>query len=527
MTTDILRVTQALTQPVIPPKAQAAVDLVLTFRVEQPGKVQGKAPRLPLNLSVVIDRSGSMSGKPLQQAIAATEVLLGQLVPDDTLSVVTFDGKVTTVVRPQAVTKTAAIRKAVRTIRPGGSTNLHGGWVRGCKHVLASQPARQFRRVLLLTDGQATDGITDTKKLIAEARKLASSGVPTTTLGFGKGFNEDLLIGMAEASGGNFYFIETPGDASQVFQIEGESLTSVTVRNLTVTLTPARGVKIREILNRLPTTTKPTGVVVTGGDVYATEERIIAIEMNVPAQTRIKKNLPLLEVAYTYDPVLSRNNVTVIGEPVSGQFSVAVDVAKNASHANFDVLQQAARIRVAWVKEQAVKLADARNHTEAASALRGVVKRLREHELDEEYEIAEEVAQLKHFATALEKGEFGADDRKMLRDQAYQGRNRNRSDLNARGGAGGSARGLPTTDTATGGVEVRCVRKGGKFRVSVVTPGYKRDFRVLLPRGIREEGVHYVVDRLELSKNGTFYRPVGTLRRLTKPKTGAPAGSTT
>src|SRR5579871_1108732 len=189
MTTDILRVTHALTQPVIPPKAPAVVDLVLTFRVERPGAIHGPVPRLPLNLSVVIDRSGSMSGKPLQQAVAATEVLLDQLGPADTLSVVAYDDKVMTVVPPQPVTDATSVRKLVRKIRPGGSTDLHGGWVEGCDHVLAGGTARQVRRVLLLTDGQANVGITDPKTLIAEARARATAGVPTTTLGFGRGFN--------------------------------------------------------------------------------------------------------------------------------------------------------------------------------------------------------------------------------------------------------------------------------------------------------------------------------------------------
>src|SRR5262249_61420338 len=73
-------------------------------------------------------------------------------------------------------------------------------------------------------------------------------------------------------------------------------------------------------------------------------------------------------------------------------------------------------------------------------------------------------------------------------------------------------------DSAEGGVELACVHEGGKLRIKVVSPGYEPDFEVLFPRGIREEGVHYVVDRLETSKNGTFYRAEGNIRRLTGPK---------
>src|SRR5262249_14626593 len=151
-------------------------------------------------------------------------------------------------------------------IRTGGSTNLHGGWIQGCQHVLRRPGERLVRRVLLLTDGQANVGITAPRKLIKAAREQAEKGALTTTLGFGSGFNEDLLIGMAEASGGNFYFIETPEDACQVFHIEGESLTSIAAEHLTVTLKPApdSGVKVREVLNHYPARSRAGGLVVTG-----------------------------------------------------------------------------------------------------------------------------------------------------------------------------------------------------------------------------------------------------------------------
>src|SRR5262249_23725380 len=155
-----------------------------------------------------------------------------QLEAGDTLSVVAYDDKVTTAVPPQQLADPEAVRKALRKIKPGGSTNLHGGWLQGCEHVLQREGERLIHRVLLLTDGQANVGICSPKSLIAAAKKQANKGVLTTTLGFGGGFNEDLLIGMAEASGGNFYFIETPEDATQVFHIEGESLTTIAVQNL-------------------------------------------------------------------------------------------------------------------------------------------------------------------------------------------------------------------------------------------------------------------------------------------------------
>jgi Ca-activated chloride channel family protein len=262
--TTLLQPHFALTTHLSPGKTPTAADVLLTFRVERTGALAGPGPRLPLALSVVIDRSGSMSGKPLQQAIAAAETLVNQLDGRDEVSVVVFDDTAKTVVEPTPADRHDAIRKSLRSIHPGGATNLHGGWLAGCEHVRdhAAGDGRVIRRVLLLTDGQANVGTTDPKALAKVAAEWAKRDISTTTLGFGRDFDEDLLLKLAEASGGNFYYIETPDDACQVFQIEGETLTSVAVQNLVLTLRPAAGsgVVVRRPANRiLPTGSASAG----------------------------------------------------------------------------------------------------------------------------------------------------------------------------------------------------------------------------------------------------------------------------
>ncbi|HEX4613796.1 MAG TPA: VWA domain-containing protein, partial [Urbifossiella sp.] len=519
--TTVLQPHYALTDHLAPGQAPTVTDLLLTFRVERLGAVHGPGPRLPLNLSIVIDRSGSMGGKPLRQAIAAAETLIDQLDRRDTVSVVVYDDSVKTVVAPQPVTDADAIRKLIRKVHPGGATNLHGGWVQGCEHVAGHDVGggRTIGRALLLTDGQANVGVTDPKKLAAEAAAWAAKGVSTTTLGFGRDFDEDVLLKMAEASGGNFYYIETPDDACQVFQIEGETLTSVAVQNLVLTLRPAAGsgVTVKDVVNRYPARPTAKGLEVTAGDVYAAEDKLIGVEIEVPPQARGKKALALVEVEYTYDLVVTDGANRGRVEAAGGTFTVAVPVDKTAPTRDVDVVRQAARLRVARAKEEAVVFSDAARTADAAAVLRGAAENLRRQQLDEEFDLAEEAAQLDYFADHFTAGGLSGPDRKTLRDQAYQGRTRNRDDLTARGGWGGSAAKLPTADAVGSGVEVRCVRDGGKLRVQPVSAGYEPDFRVLFPRGAREPGVHYVVDRLDLSANGTFYKPVGEIRRLTKP----------
>src|SRR6185369_13561882 len=163
-------------------------------------------------------------------------------------------------------------------VHAGGCTNLSGGWLEGVKHVAQHRSSELVNRVLLLTDGQANVGVTDPAVLIKTARQKAEEGVITTTLGFGSGFNEDLLIGMARAAEGNFYFIESPEDVAQVFKIELEGLASVVGQNLVVTVRPSEAVEHGWVLNNYRTTERDKEIDVIVGDVYAVEDRVLVLE---------------------------------------------------------------------------------------------------------------------------------------------------------------------------------------------------------------------------------------------------------
>lgn len=109
-------------QPILPVGSSSKTDLLLRFRADIP-----ESPRRNLNLSLVIDRSGSMAGASLRYAIQAAESVVDRLEAEDILSVVVYDDAVDTVVPPQPVTDKAALKNALRRVRPGGITNLSGG----------------------------------------------------------------------------------------------------------------------------------------------------------------------------------------------------------------------------------------------------------------------------------------------------------------------------------------------------------------------------------------------------------------
>ncbi len=514
-----MRVSYACSPPVLPVNGPATLDVLITFHAEAP---EGpRPPRRPLNLSLVIDRSGSMAGEPLKQAIAASEALVERLGPDDVLSVVVFDDKADTVLEPEHVGDKASIRQRLRKVKAGGCTNLSGGWLKGCGHVLARRGGATINRVLLLTDGRANQGVTKADVLIKTAREKAEAGVVTTTLGFGSNFDEDLLIGMARAAGGNFYFIQTPDDAASVFEIEAESLAEVAAQNLSVTLTPAPGGpdKVGELLSDYRTEGKAGGVtIVAMGDAFQGEDKTLAFEVTVPAQKKPHTALPLFNASYTYEEVTGGGIRRSEGQQPLGITVPVVTVEQAAAAAiDVEVLLRVSRIRIARAKDAAIEQSDRGNRAKAAETLRLAIADLKAKGLDERFEIAEEIAQLEHFVAGIERGKLDAAGRKEMRDQSYQARARGRTDLAQRGVAGGSARDLEAVKSAEGGVELACHREGGKLRIRVVSAGYDPTFNIQFPRTVREEGIHYVVDALQTSADGTFYRAVGKVRRLVLP----------
>jgi Ca-activated chloride channel homolog len=265
-------------QSILPANIPSEVNLLLRFGVDQP-----QTRRRNLNLSLVIDRSGSMAGSPLHHALRAAESVVDQLEPEDTLSVVVYDDAVAVPVPPQSVQNKTELKAAIAQVYAGGITNLSGGWLKGCEFVKQNLDPQKINRVLLLTDGHANMGIQDPRILTATAGQKAEEGVSTTTLGFAQGFNEDLLIGMARAAAGNFYFIQSVDDATQVFGIELDSLRAVVGQNLTVTLELAPGVQLLDTLSLAQVKTVDGKTVISLGDIYESEDKLLGLRLALPA----------------------------------------------------------------------------------------------------------------------------------------------------------------------------------------------------------------------------------------------------
>ncbi|MEH1827907.1 MAG: VWA domain-containing protein [Nostoc sp.] len=497
-------------QSILPAGSSLKTNILLRFRVDI-----AESPRRNLNLSLVIDRSGSMAGAPLHHALKAAESVVDQLEPHDILSVVVYDDEVDSVVPPQPVTNKAALKNSIQKVRAGGITNLSGGWLKGCEHVKAQLDPQKINRVLLLTDGHANMGIQDPKILTATSGQKAEEGIITTTLGFAQGFNEDLLIGMARAATGNFYFIQSIDEATEVFSIELDSLRAVVGQNLKVTLGLADGVSLVDTLSLAKVSQNDSSQpVLTLGELYEGEDKLLGLSLAI-ASTQVG-DLPVMKLHYSADVV--QDDVI---QNISGTADIIAKIGtieEAAFASTSQIILELSRLTIAKAKETALSLAEHGKHQEAEEILRTLVKDLRDKGLNENFEIAEEIDQLEYFAGRIAQKALGNAGRKEMRDQTYQTMTRNRSDLVGRGvTAGDEVYAMPIVNEVGSGVELHCVREGGKLRVKVVSAGYDSTKNVQFPRAIRAEGACYVVEGLEPSSDATFYRVRGNITRFAQP----------
>lgn len=238
--------------------------------------------RRPMNLCVVLDRSGSMAGEgKITYAKKALYALIDQLTTRDILSIVIYDDVVEVLSEARHVRNKMALKRLIERIEPRGSTNLGGGMMEGFRQVDRHFDREFVNRVVLLSDGLANQGIVDPTELNRIARRYRSRSISLTTMGVGLDYNENLMMGLAESGCGNYYFIERPYNLAYIVQKELNALSGIVLQSASIELTLGKGVRVLDVVG-CDHKFMSGKYSISVGDVYANERREISVELVIP-----------------------------------------------------------------------------------------------------------------------------------------------------------------------------------------------------------------------------------------------------
>ncbi|TVP58693.1 MAG: VWA domain-containing protein [Gemmatimonadales bacterium] len=406
------------------------------LRLQALVRISGRAPeasaRPPLNLALVLDRSGSMSGEKLENARQAAALLLRRLGDADRVSVVAYDDQVQTLAEGATGPAHQEAIEAVRRIHAGSTTNLSGGWLRGWDLVRAVRgegggpteglsetgesdaPADTTPRILLMTDGLANAGITQPAALTGLCRTAREEGISTTTIGFGQGYDEDLLRAMADAGGGAAYYIENPDQAPGVFEEEIEGLLGLAAQNVELVLTPGSGTELVAVRHSYPTTQTETELRLDIGDLYGHEPRLALMEFDLEdARAGVELDVASLRVRghVLEDGGVEEREVTL---PITLKVGVGPRVEP-------EVRRIALLLDAADVRDEALAARDRGDWDGASDRLRETAERI-EAELSGDVEGEREVNSLRAMATRMQPHVFDAADLKYMKQQVHDQR---------------------------------------------------------------------------------------------------------
>lgn len=241
-------------------------------------RIDRESDRAPVNLALVIDKSGSMNGQKLEQAIEATVMAVDYLQPGDVVSVIAYDNQAHVLVPATEVTDKRTIQDRIRSLTAGGGTALYSGVVQGAGQLREFLDPERVNRVILLSDGQANNGPSSPAELGDLGASLIQDGISVTTVGIGLGYNEDLMTQLALRSDGNHNFVEDVSNLAAIFNQEFGDVLSVVAQDVRVTIDCAEGIRPVRVLGR-PAEIDGRQVTVSLNQLYSEQEKYIVLEV--------------------------------------------------------------------------------------------------------------------------------------------------------------------------------------------------------------------------------------------------------
>ncbi len=321
--------------------------------------------RIPANVAIVLDKSGSMAGQKIEQAKQAAILAVNRLNTHDIVSVVAYDTVVDVVVPATKVSDKEAIAKKIRQINTNGSTALFAGVSKGSQEVRKFIEKNKVNRVILLSDGLANVGPQTPSELGELGLSLGKEGISVSTIGLGLGYNEDLMTQLAGYSDGNHVFVEDASRLAQIFQYEFGDVLSVVAQGVDIHIECADGIKPLRVLGR-NANIFGNKVSMRLNQLYSEQEKFMILEVEVPPHAAgFERDIAKVNVTYNN---LASDKSDTLNALAYARFSTSETEVKN------NINQSAYEASVGQIvneqSKKALKYRDQGNLTEARNALK-------------------------------------------------------------------------------------------------------------------------------------------------------------
>jgi Ca-activated chloride channel homolog len=380
---------------------------------------KNKAHRTPLNLAVVLDKSGSMTGAKLEKTKQAAMQLVDRLAPGDVFSLVVFSDEARVLIPAQKVADKDDLKEKIERIQADGSTALYAGVKLGADQLQEYFSSKRINRVILLSDGIANVGPSSPRQLRRFGSDLAERGISVTTIGVGDDYNEDVMAAIAEASDANYYYVKDTEKLPEIFAKELGGMLEVAARDVRIEIFCPAGVKPLGLIGRKET--------------FSDQRAVVTLSQFSGGQNRY---IFLRCLVNGHDGEVARVNVSYKDELNDGSDRTAKAIARitytddrsdSEKSWNGEVVAQKEIMLTAVAKDEAMAEADAGNYKRAATILNN-----QNISLNNAYAAAPAGAQAQIraesnnvtiFYRQLDEGQYDASTRKVMQSQSFGGRN--------------------------------------------------------------------------------------------------------
>ena len=379
-----------------------------------------KKPRhTPLNLAVVLDKSGSMTGAKLEKTKQAAMQLVDRLAPNDIFSLVIFSDEAQVLVPAQKVEDKTALKDRIEGIEVGGSTALYAGVKMGADQLEEYLSPKCINRVILLSDGLANIGPSSPHDLRRLGGQLAEREISVTTIGVGDDYNEDLMACLAEASDANYYYVQDTEKLPEIFAKELGEMLEVAARQVKIEIVCPDGVKPLGFIGRR--------------EQFSGQQATVNLNQFTTGQDRclflrclVTKAMPdVAHASVSYTDELNGGTVQTAADVANVRFSE--DQSDSDRSANGLVVAQKELVLTAVAKDEAMALADSGKYQQAAQTLaaQGAVlnNAMAGAPPEVQDQIRVETNNLDDIAGQLNSGAYGGATRKVMQSQSYNTRN--------------------------------------------------------------------------------------------------------